>query len=65
MRGCREGKTRAWRFGYIDQRSWTFSGKKWEALRVLTEVTHLDLRFRKISLGGKSVEAVGEEVLGD
>lgn len=37
---------------YIDQRSWTFSRKKWEALRVLTEATHLDFRLRKISLGG-------------
>lgn len=62
VRGWREGQSKSMDHLYTDPRSWTSSRRKWETGRFLTQLTHLDFHFRKISLG-ELEEGVGEEVL--
>lgn len=60
VRGWREGQNKSMQ--HTDPRSWTSYRRKWETGRFLTQLTHLDFHFRKISLG-ELEEGVGEEVL--
>lgn len=60
VRGWREGQSKGMNHLYTDPRRWTSSTRKWETGRFLTQLTHLDFHFRKISLG-ELEEGVGEK----